>query len=183
MWSCKTDVSVSYLLWPHPLSAWWRNLQQIDITKSLAVWLVPCKLCWLCRQLEYVGLLKRDGIHPLWECAALLSKKISYSLRNSIFWHTRAKARQQTYCPTQISACSQELLSRFHAIEIVSACRTKLSLAKKAIRGVCMANLKKTRPCYSTNNMDDQSNQKIGLINIRSLAPKATLVNELITDH
>ena len=46
-----------------------------------------------------------------------------------------------------------------------------------------MANLKKIRPCYSTNNMDNQSDLKIGLINIRSLAPKATLVNELITDH
>ena len=31
--------------------------------------------------------------------------------------------------------------------------------------------------------MDNQSDLKIGLINIRSLAPKATLVNELITDH
>ena len=31
--------------------------------------------------------------------------------------------------------------------------------------------------------MDNQSDLKIGLINIRSLAPKATFVNELITDH
>ena len=93
------------------------------------------------------GLLQRDGIHPSWEGAALLSKNVSYCLRNSIFWHTRAKARQQTNCPTQISACSQERLPRFHAIEIVSAPQIKLSLAKKPIRGVCMANLKKIRPC------------------------------------
>ena len=46
-----------------------------------------------------------------------------------------------------------------------------------------MANLKKIRPCYSANNMDNQSDLKIVLINIRSLAPKATLVNELITNH
>ena len=110
------------------------------------------------------GLLKRDGIHPSWEGAALLSKNLLYSLRNSIFWHTRDKARQQTYCPTQISACSQELLPRFHAIEVVSAPQTKLSLAKKPIRGVCMSNLKNIRPCYSTNNMDNQSYLKIGLI-------------------
>ena len=79
----------------------------------------------------------------------------------------------------------KKLLPRFHAIEIVSAPRTKLSLAKKLIRGVCMANLKKKkiRPCYSTNNMENHSDLKIGLINIRSLAQKATLVNELITDH
>ena len=31
--------------------------------------------------------------------------------------------------------------------------------------------------------MDNQSDLKIGLINIRSLALKATLVNEFITDH
>ena len=31
--------------------------------------------------------------------------------------------------------------------------------------------------------MDNQSDLKIGLINIRSRAPKATLVNELTTDH
>lgn len=46
-----------------------------------------------------------------------------------------------------------------------------------------MANLKKIRPCHSTNNVANQAELKIGLINIRSLAPKATLVNELITDH
>uniref|UniRef100_A0A0E9WC84 Endonuclease/exonuclease/phosphatase domain-containing protein n=1 Tax=Anguilla anguilla TaxID=7936 RepID=A0A0E9WC84_ANGAN len=46
-----------------------------------------------------------------------------------------------------------------------------------------MANRQKIRPCYSTNNAADQTQLKIGLINIRSLAPKATLVNELITDH
>ena len=31
------------------------------------------------------GLLKRDGIHPSWEGAALLSKNLSYSLRHSLF--------------------------------------------------------------------------------------------------
>ena len=31
------------------------------------------------------GLLKRDGIHPMWEGAALLSSNLSYSVKNTIF--------------------------------------------------------------------------------------------------
>ena len=122
------------------------------------------------------GLLKRDGIHPTWEGAALLSRNLVNSLKHC--WLTRAEARQQFIYPTQIPALSLEpplMLNSINPIETVSVPR--ISIPKRSIRGICPNNLIKIN--LGKENICKKMVLKIVLLNIRSLTHKAALVNEL----
>ena len=57
----------------------------------------------------------------------------------------------------------------------------RISIPKRSIRGICPNNLIKIN--LGKENICKKMVLKIGLLNIRSLTPKAALVNELITDH
>ena len=62
----------------------------------------------------------------------------------------------------------------------VSVPRIKQSI--KEPRKVCYSNLINIRPVIPVCS-DSTSGLKLGLLNIRSLTPKAVAVNEIITDH
>ncbi len=184
MWTCKYDVTHCNMLWPVPcLPGDEIHSRLLSLNGWMSKWCPQNNIGFIDNWTSFWGrpdLLERDGLHPSWGGATLLSRNMANSLKVCT-WLTEAQLRKQTDWLNQPSASrltSQKsvnsqhiktLSPRYHTIETVSVPRTRKY--KKRPNQSMSSNLIDIQQIKNVYNKDKQM-IKLALLNIRSLSTK-----------
>ncbi len=131
-----------------------------------------CHIFW-----ERPRLFRADGLHPSRVWAELLSDNITRMLRSIWLVSQFSKSCYDDFCSTHLNdkgTCSVKSIQTVSVPQIVRS-KYKFSAGSRT-------NLIVIKPGKCKINEQKQF-LKLGLLNIRSLTPKAVIVNEMITDN
>ncbi len=141
MWTCKYDVRHCNMLW-YPLPAYRGDeihSRLLSINGWMSKWCPQNNIGFIDNWTSFWGrsdLLKRDGLHPSWGDATLLSRNMAHSLRVRT-WQTGAQVRKQTDWLNQPSASrltSQKSVNSQHIETLSPRYHTRAEVLKVYIQ-------------------------------------------------